>query len=305
MSIPRDVQEFLDEYPDIVDDPTSRANLDFYSNNLRCQPDNRTIEEIHERWLGKYDKLEYKHGYIQWLFPIREYGMNYESQPLQAHEIRAMKADPTIVARIIESYKLMLDFYGMRLVSADTGLVARVLPPKNYAGRYRNLVRSSHNYLRISRILKCLSEMGLERLNVGFLLHVLSEQSEANELNFRGIRSSMDRWWANCLRNEEEREWIGDLIYSVRSDEEDFVFTQEAYEQALERRARTGRLFIQGEVAQKEVEEVAQEEVEEVAQEEVEEVVQAEIEEVVQEEVEEVQKVVTDTSLGEGETRYN
>jgi len=51
MSIPRDVQEFLDEYPDIVDDPTSRANLDFYSNNLRCQPDDRTIEEIHERYL--------------------------------------------------------------------------------------------------------------------------------------------------------------------------------------------------------------------------------------------------------------
>lgn len=67
--------------------------------------------------------------------------MNYESQPLQMHEIRAMKADPIVVARIIESYKLMLDFYGMRLVSADTGLVARVLPPRAYKGRYRNLVR--------------------------------------------------------------------------------------------------------------------------------------------------------------------
>lgn len=245
MSIPRDVQEFLDEYPDVVDDPTSRANFEFYSNNFRCMPDNRTIEEIHERWFGEYAKLEYKHGYIQWLFPIREYGMNYESQPLQTHEIRAMKADPTIIARIIESYKLMLDFYGMRLVSVDTGLVARVLPPKNYEVHYRNLVRSSHNNLRISRILKCLSELGLERLNAGFLLHVLSEQSEANELNSRGIRGSMDRWWANCLRNEQERSWIGDLIRRVR--EEDFLFTREDYEQALERRDQTGHLGIQEE----------------------------------------------------------
>lgn len=104
---------------------------------------------------------------------------------------------------------------------------------------------SSHNNLRISRILKCLSELGLERLNAGFLLHVLSEQSEANELNSRGIRSSMDRWWANCLRNEEERSWIGDLIRRVR--EEDFLFTREDYEQALERRAQTGQLGIQEE----------------------------------------------------------
>ena len=51
MLIPPDVQEFLDEYPDVVDDPTSRANFEFYSNNIRCSPDNRTIEEIHERYL--------------------------------------------------------------------------------------------------------------------------------------------------------------------------------------------------------------------------------------------------------------
>jgi len=67
--------------------------------------------------------------------------MNYQSQPLQRHEIEKMKADPIIIERIIESYKLMLDFYGMRLVSAETGLIDRVLPPRNYAARYHNLVR--------------------------------------------------------------------------------------------------------------------------------------------------------------------
>ncbi|KAF9568797.1 hypothetical protein CPC08DRAFT_355306 [Agrocybe pediades] len=247
MSVPADVQEFLDEYPDVEDDPSCNANFEFYSNNLRCRPDNRKIEEIHENWLGDYGKLESKHGYIQWLFPIREYGMNYESQPLQRHEIQAMKADPTIIERVIASYKLMLDFYGMRLVSAETGLVDRVLPPRNYAVRYQNLVRSSHNNLRISRILKCLSEMGLERLNAGFLLHVLSEQSESNELNSRTIQGSMDRWWANCVRNEEERNWIGTHIRRVRqsssmSEERGYVFTREEYEKALQNRAETDKL---------------------------------------------------------------
>ena len=74
-------------------------------------------------------------------FPIREYGMNYDSQPLQTHEIESMKADPTILERIIKSYQLMLDFYGMHLVSKESGLVDRARPPRYFAPRYRNLVR--------------------------------------------------------------------------------------------------------------------------------------------------------------------
>ena len=74
-------------------------------------------------------------------FPIREYGMNYDSQPLQIHEIESMKADPIILERVIKSYQLMLDFYGMHLVSKETGLVGRALPPRYFAPRYRNLVR--------------------------------------------------------------------------------------------------------------------------------------------------------------------
>jgi hypothetical protein len=87
-----------------------------------------------------------------------------------------------------------------------------------------------------------LSELGLERLNAGFLLHVLNEQSEHEELNSPGIRSSMDRWWANCIRNEQERLWIRDAIRKVRAGEEGFIFTREIYEKALKTRDRTGSL---------------------------------------------------------------
>ncbi|KAF5367827.1 hypothetical protein D9757_010339 [Collybiopsis confluens] len=239
--LPLDIQEFLDQYPEARDDHTQSKNVEFYSNRLRCRPDNLLIEEIHKLWLGEYDKLEYKHGYIQWLFPIREYGMNYESQPLQLHELEALRQDPDAINRLIDSYKLMLDFYGMRLVSVETGQVDRALPPRNYAPRYKNLLRSSHNNLRISRILKCLSEFGLERLNAGFLLHVLNEQSEWKELNSPVIRGSMDRWWGNCLRNAQERAWIQSTIAKVRAGD-DFVFTRETYERVLGRRLETGRL---------------------------------------------------------------
>lgn len=183
--------------------------------------------------------------------------MNFQAMPLQLHEIEKMKANPTVIERIVKSYTLMLDFYGMQLLSHETGLIDR---SGNYASRYQNLLREqsslthsivdltcflkpgrSHNWLRISRILKCLSELGLERLNAGFLLHVLNEQSESNQLNSSAIQESMDRWWANCIRNKEEREWVGSMIRKARISDS-FVFTRKMYEDALERRLKTGKL---------------------------------------------------------------
>ncbi|TFK79747.1 hypothetical protein K466DRAFT_505080 [Polyporus arcularius HHB13444] len=238
MSLPGDIREFLEGYSRIPDEPSLNANLEFYKNVRRCKPDNLLIDALHEQWKTDYQRLEYKHGYIQWLFPLQEYGMNFEAQPLQKHEIAAMKEDPKVLERLERSYELMLGFYGMELVSKETGELRRA---DNWEERYRNLVRAPHNYLRISRILKCLSEFGLERYNAGFLLFVLAEQSAKQQLNTQTIRSSMDRWWANCLRNEEDRKWINETIQKVRN-QSDFVFTEDAYRDALRRRQETGSL---------------------------------------------------------------
>jgi hypothetical protein len=88
MSIPRDIREFLDGYPEHLDDRKLNANLRFYRNERRCRPDNLLIDEIHEqcvrhlldvglkqsayaefpfRWKGDYETLEWNHGFIQWL----------------------------------------------------------------------------------------------------------------------------------------------------------------------------------------------------------------------------------------------
>ncbi len=54
----------------------------------------------------------------------------------------------------------------------------------------------------------------------------------------------MDRWWANCVRNEEERRWINEAVQNVRAHL-DFVFTEEAYREALQRRKVTGSLKLE------------------------------------------------------------
>lgn len=53
----------------------------------------------------------------------------------------------------------------------------------------------------------------------------------------------MDRWWANCIRKERERDWINDRIDRVRDSTRDdpYVFTREMYEEAIDNWTNEGR----------------------------------------------------------------
>ena len=79
--------------------------------------------------------------------------MNYQSQPLQLHELEAMKADKEVVARFVKSYELMLDFYGMQLVSVETGLVSRAEPQQKRVQRYNNLCRTYRRHVSIETLI--------------------------------------------------------------------------------------------------------------------------------------------------------
>lgn len=80
-----------------------------------------------------------------------------EAQPLTLPEARHIAANN--VERVRRSYEMMLDFYGMQLVNAETGAVAR---SSDWRARFRNIVDRRHNFLRITRILKSLSYLGLD-----------------------------------------------------------------------------------------------------------------------------------------------
>ena len=50
----------------------------------------------------------------------------------------------------------------------------------------------------------------------------------------------MDRWWANCIRDESERTFVREQIDKVRRREE--VWTRQMYENALKTRKKAGSL---------------------------------------------------------------
>jgi len=203
----RDTIRYREGYPGKKEYTEANDNIRFYSNEIPLKPDGKLLDEIHKKWWGDYELLERNHSYIQWLFPIREEGLNPQAQELQLHEAEAFSKNEILQKGVIKSYQMMLDFYGMNLVDEKKGEIAR---SENFKDRYSHLNQSYHNYLRITRILKCLGEIGLEHYKFPFLKHCISEIFETKLLS--NCKTSCIRFWSQVLRDEKERGEIEQLI---------------------------------------------------------------------------------------------
>ncbi|XP_060551607.1 opioid growth factor receptor-like protein 1 isoform X1 [Ruditapes philippinarum] len=148
------------------------------------------------------------------LFPIRESGLNWHAQELQLHEIKKIQKNKKAMKRILTSYKMMLDFYGMELENEDDGTIVRA---DNWRDRFRQLNRSFHNYLRITRILKCLGEFGYEHLKKNFVKFILHEGMVEGTLS--NVIDSCVKYWIGVLKDDEEREEIFDYYEKLLQDE--------------------------------------------------------------------------------------
>ena len=173
-------------------------NVRFYRNELKSKPRGALVDDLHQTWDGDFDLLEAHHGYIQWLFPVFENsGMNWQSAPLTKEGATLLRDDPEAAERVLRSYRLMLRFYGLRLCCERSGTVER--EPDTWAERLRHLNRSAHNWLRVSRILTSLGELGFARYKAP-LLRALRAEVDAGTL--RAAQSSLERFWAPLVLEE-------------------------------------------------------------------------------------------------------
>ncbi len=124
--------------------------------------------------------LEYTHDYIQSLFPTFERSAFQPCVPILTTEVAtAFSGDADLKRRLGESFDRMLRFYGFMIDSAD-GL--RIVDAPNFLERAKVwLTPRNHNHLRITRILKSLTALGLREKAQAFLMHLdhLYEQSPA------------------------------------------------------------------------------------------------------------------------------
>ena len=120
----------------------------------------RRIDEIRAWDDGR---LEAVHDYIQWLFPLPEAsGFNPYAPVLTPEDIVTIRDDPALRDQVRGSFGRLLRFYGY---GWERGAVI-----ETDASRRRAWVTpGNHNFLRISRILRSLSLLGLREEAAAFL----------------------------------------------------------------------------------------------------------------------------------------
>uniref|UniRef100_M4A632 Opioid growth factor receptor (OGFr) conserved domain-containing protein n=1 Tax=Xiphophorus maculatus TaxID=8083 RepID=M4A632_XIPMA len=180
------------------------------------------IGQFHNDWKGKYAKLERTHSYIQWLFPLQEPGVNYEAKTLTKQEIQDFLGNTTARENLLKSYKLMLDFYGIKLENEETGEVARA---EHWIDRFQNLNNHTHNNLRITRILKCLGTLGYRHYQVPLVRFFLEETLVKREL--QEVKDSALSYFVFAVLDKQERRKLLKFAYDHydhHDDREPFVW---------------------------------------------------------------------------------
>lgn len=108
--------------------------------------------------------LEVCHNYIQWLFPTREFSRVTPDAPvLDKTTMEAFQTDELLRGHLRAALIRILSFYGLKLTG--TGIVKG----PNWAARKSNwFTENTHNSLRITRILKSLTALGLRNEAIFF-----------------------------------------------------------------------------------------------------------------------------------------
>uniref|UniRef100_A0A8C6SUY7 Opioid growth factor receptor n=1 Tax=Neogobius melanostomus TaxID=47308 RepID=A0A8C6SUY7_9GOBI len=219
MRAAKDMQTYRRGYPNLTDDECledKMNNLQFYLNKSPSSPDDVYIDSFLKEWKNDYKRLERVHSYIQWLFPLREPGVNYMASELTKKEIEKSE---DAQKRLVESYELMLGFYGIRLINKDTGEVKRA---ENWKERFGNLERNMHNNLRITRILKSLGELGFEHYQAPLVRFFLEETLVRKTLS--SVKRSVLDYFLFAVLDKQKRQELVRYAYLHFEPKDKFVW---------------------------------------------------------------------------------
>ena len=152
---------------------------------------------IHDMWAWDFEDLECTHDYIQWLFPIsQKSAFNVDAPIVDKEVIQAFQSDRRLHQNLLKSFVVMLRFYGLQCDRNEAGKVV-VSRSEDYPIRKGEwLCMFNHNYLRITRILKCLMIFGLEDEARAFyecLRQIYREDSDQ-------IGGETFQYWTNAVK---------------------------------------------------------------------------------------------------------
>jgi len=129
--------------------------LDFYRGQ-GTDTEGRTLEEL---WGWNDDDLEQVHDFIQWMFPLPERSrFNPDAPLLTDADVAAFRSDASLQARLRQSFERILTFLGLSRTADGS-----VIEGPSFGERTPEVWDyPNHNWLRITRILRCLCLLGLK-----------------------------------------------------------------------------------------------------------------------------------------------
>jgi hypothetical protein len=130
--------------------------VDFYRGEA-TDSEGRSLGEL---WGWNDDELEAVHDFIQWMFPLPEPSrFNPDAPLLTSDDAATFRGDALLQARLRKSFERILMFLG--LSRAADGSVAE---GANFTDRVPEVWQyPNHNWLRITRIIRCLCLLGLKQ----------------------------------------------------------------------------------------------------------------------------------------------
>lgn len=144
------------------------------------------------------DRLERVHDFIQWLFPLEDPSpVNPAAPTLDLESIGHFRSTPELQANLRRSFVRMLKFYGFEVSYLGQAKVARGANFEERAGNW--LTAGNHNHLRITRILKSLSLLGL-RQDADAFFHSLSDVYNEQSRGEQAISGLTFSYWTNAIR---------------------------------------------------------------------------------------------------------
>ena len=123
-------------------------------------------------WNQTPKQLELEHDYIQWMFPLNEVsGFNTDAPILTEEDIYKFTSSEKLMNTLAESFKVILKFYGFEIYDSINIMIGF---STDFTERSKIWITpGNHNFLRITRILKCLILLGQTKYAMEFL-NVLS-----------------------------------------------------------------------------------------------------------------------------------
>jgi hypothetical protein len=144
------------------------------------------------------ERLEATHDYIQWLFPLQERSaFNVYAPVLDEETIREFHRRAELRENLRASFLKMLEFYGFAMHAKPL----RVVRAGSFAARAKVwLSWGNHNHLRITRMLKSMTVLGLEQEAQAFFAALEELHANLTALGNPVIAPETMSFWREALR---------------------------------------------------------------------------------------------------------